>query len=743
MRSIRPLLIGIACLCGASNLAAKAEAVDNGFYTTKDKEFYLSSDQILFIRPGLEIEILDVVIPADMQLEVTYSIKDPAGLPLDHEGIHAPGPTDMRFTLSNIPMGEEQKVTLASERIDSGNGTLTSLGDGVYKYKFQTVLASDADTTHTLVLGGRRDLREFGLDRYAANDIYNWVPSGLFDAVPRDVVTGETCNRCHDPITMHGRWLSPAACTQCHNPGLVADGMSFSFDTLIHQLHMGGALETPLVVGSHDYSKLVFPAEINDCEICHTGGTPTENFPLVANPKAVDVCDMSGLGTTQLSWGDIDEFEIHIDAADGPLFAGSSGAGSAQTGKWVKDGTVFFLVDKASGKTIQQLPVNATVLGCVGNKPGTFRGVAGAQHTNWTDHPSRRVCGSCHDGVNFATGEGHSPWNLVMPDDHLCRVCHRPETAYENDWSIRGEHLPLYKSAQFPGVLVKLIKVTNTNPGDHPSVTFSVASKTAPVDPASMDRLRFTLSGPNDDFVLRAQETVGTKAVKAGDNWTYTFEEAIPADAEGSYTVSFEARTLVDINLGLDINLDPEISEERNTAENTLLAFEVTDAVAKPRRTVVSDVKCENCHSNLALHGGARHDPDYCVTCHKPDFTAEVSVHFKYMIHSIHRGAALEKGYAVGSRVFDDVVFPGDLRNCDSCHVNNSQQLPLPAGLLPTATPQAWWDPMLPIASACLSCHDGDSAAVHAYSNTTFFGESCATCHGEGKEFAVDKVHAH
>jgi OmcA/MtrC family decaheme c-type cytochrome len=89
------------------------------------------------------------------------------------------------------------------------------------------------------------------------------------------------------------------------------------------------------------------------------------------------------------------------------------------------------------------------------------------------------------------------------------------------------------------------------------------------------------------------------------------------------------------------------------------------------------------------------------------------------------------------------VEFPGDLRNCDKCHVNDSQQLPLPAGLLPTLTPAQWWDPTMPMAAACLSCHDGDDAAAHAYANTTFFGESCATCHGEGKAFAVDKVHAH
>lgn len=717
----------------AANVTAIAEAADNGIYTTKNKEFYLNSDEVFFIRPGLNIEILDVVIPADRQLEVTYSLKDPGGLPLDIEGIFTPGPVDMRYMLAHIPFAAEQKIKDTEGSRDE-DGTLTALGDGQYKYKFGTILPAsyDQDVTYTLALVGRRDLREWDLDRYVANELHHFVPSGLFDPMPRDVVTTETCNgRCHDPLAMHGgRYQEVEVCTQCHNPGLLGrrDGLSKSFDVVVHQVHK--ELEDG------------YPAELNECEACHTGGTPTENFPLVASPNPVPVCDKSGNGATELAWGDSDAFEIRLGAADGKLFAASKGAGSTMTGKWVRDGTVFFMVDKASGEIIQRLPVNATVLGCVGNPPGTFRGEAGVQHTNWTDHPSRLVCGSCHEDVDFATGEGHSPYELIQPDDSNCGNCHEPETGTEYDWSIRGAHLPLYKSAQFPGVLVKLIEVSNTSPGDHPTVTFSVGGKAAPIDPVDMNRLRLKLSGPNDDFSFYASEDVGSSAVKVGENWTYTFEAVIPDDAEGSYTVSVEARTLVDIDFGL------ETSEERNTAENTLLAFPVTDAEAIPRRKVVADYNCESCHSNLAFHGGNRHDPDYCVACHMPEAVTTRSepaqtYHFKYMIHSLHRGEDLENGFAIGSHDYSDFVFPGDLRNCDNCHVENSQQISgLPEGLLPTFTVQAWWSPMEPAAAACLSCHDGDDAAAHAYANTSFFGESCATCHGEGKDFAVDKVHA-
>jgi len=726
-KTIHPLLIAAAFLCCTTGLSAKSAPTDNGSYTTKDKEYYLTAEQFNFIRPGLNVEVLEATIPGDLQPLVKFSIKDPAGLPLDIDGIYTPGPVDMRFMLTFIPQFEEQKVRLTESSRDR-DGTFEKIEDGIYTYKFSTVLPDiyDQDATHTLALVGRRDLREFDLGRYVDNELYNFVPSGMYDPSPRDVVTTETCNsRCHDPLAMHGgRYREVAVCTQCHNPALADDDVSYSLDVLIHRLHneLGDA----------------YPPAINDCEVCHTGGTPTENFPLVANPSTVEVCDMSRFGVTELAWRDLDAFEIHVGSADGPIFASASGTGSQETGKWVGNGTMFYLVDKATGKTIQKLPVNTTVLGCIGNAPGTPRGFPGKQHTNWLDHPSRLVCSSCHEDVNFETGEGHSVFKLIQTDDSQCGSCHQPVTGYEFDFSISGSHTVLYKSAQFPGVLVKFIDITNTNPGEKPMVTFTVGSKNGALHPEAINRLRFKLSGPNDDFSFYASEDV-EGAVKSGDSWTYTFDTAIPEDAEGSYTISVEARDIITVNMG------DEVSDERDTAENTLMAFAVTDTAAIPRRSVVSDEKCENCHSNLAFHGGNRHDPDYCVVCHMPESISrdgEQTIHFKYMVHALHRGSDLENGFAIGRHDYSEFEFPAELSNCDNCHVNDSQQLPLPQGLLPTNTPQAFWDPTMPSAAACLSCHDSDSAAAHAYTNTTFFGESCATCHGENKEYSVDKVHA-
>jgi OmcA/MtrC family decaheme c-type cytochrome len=190
--------------------------------------------------------------------------------------------------------------------------------------------------------------------------------------------------------------------------------------------------------------------------------------------------------------------------------------------------------------------------------------------------------------------------------------------------------------------------------------------------------------------------------------------------------------------------------------QNYLFPIAVTDAEPMARRMVVDDAKCESCHANLSLHGGNRHDAGgYCQTCHRPDETDDIvrtegldeSIHFKYMVHKIHRGAALENGYTVygyRSSVHDysHVVYPGDLRNCEACHVEGSYSLPTPDGALPTNSPNTILTTMGPDTASCLSCHDSLAAAAHADANTTSVGESCGACHGEGKSHSVESVHA-
>ena len=738
------LIAGLVLMMGISTGVSAADAPGQAGYTEADTEFYLSDQLYFFFRPGLVLTITDYEIPADLQPLVTFTLTDVEGRPLDMYGVLTPGDAQPRFFISRIPVGEEQRVNYifgSRGPTYDHDGVFSTIELGTYTYKYATALPADYDTdaTHTIAGAARRDLRDFDLDRYASNDWVDFVPSAASAPMPRDVVTTATCNRCHDPLGEHGgRYKEVAVCEQCHNPDLVDDeGVSYSLDVLAHRFHME--------LGSE------YPPELSDCSTCHTGGMPIDDLPMVANPNPAAACDANGLSATTLAWIDEGRVEVHLDTADGKLFTAAGAAGSAETGNWVADGQVFVLVDTASGEVIQEVAVDNTVFGCANNPPGTFRGEAGMQWDRWTSRPSRDVCGSCHDDIDFATGEGH----LAQTDDDNCSTCHVPYSGNEYDISVTGGHTVTYKSKQLPGILVKVISITETRPGGQPLVTFSISDEFGPIDPYSLNRLRFTMSGPNEDFVFYVQEDALGNLGAEGGYWTYRFAARLPTGATGSYTFGVEGRKPEVLNEGEENEFN-----HNDQLQNFTVPFAVTDDEPMARRLVVDDAKCENCHSNLSLHGSNRHDANaYCDTCHMPGATDAVvrpegtgpaqGIHFKYMIHKIHRGSELTQtpyiiyGYRSSEHDYSNVEFPGDLRNCEGCHLDGTYEIPLPDDLLPTFSPASQIELMLPATAACVSCHDSDDAAAHADANTSdSLGESCATCHGEGKTYSVERVHA-
>ena len=92
---------------------------------------------------------------------------------------------------------------------------------------------------------------------------------------------------------------------------------------------------------------------------------------------------------------------------------------------------------------------------------------------------------------------------------------------------------------------------------------------------------------------------------------------------------------------------------------------------------------------------------------------------------------------------FSDVRFPGDLRDCAKCHVNDGQQVPVPDTRIAVTNPRAFLNPTPPNTAACTACHVEKDASAHADAMTSpKLGESCSVCHGSDGDFSVDKVHA-
>jgi len=95
--------------------------------------------------------------------------------------------------------------------------------------------------------------------------------------------------------------------------------------------------------------------------------TTNEGCPnLTALPNPVTVCDGSGTALTTLSWSapGVNSTEIRIGSVEGTLFTKGGSTGSAKTGKWVKDGLVFLLLDASSKEVLDSVTVRLNSNGC-------------------------------------------------------------------------------------------------------------------------------------------------------------------------------------------------------------------------------------------------------------------------------------------------------------------------------------------------------------------------------------------
>ena len=102
----------------------------------------------------------------------------------------------------------------------------------------------------------------------------------------------------------------------------------------------------------------IYYDEIEVVEV--SSGVTAEKFKqdpetdFVAEPNPLPVCDGSGRGVVTLRWKTRVNrvVEIRVGAPDGPLMARQGYMGSAPTGKWVGNGTTFFLQDATTASSI-------------------------------------------------------------------------------------------------------------------------------------------------------------------------------------------------------------------------------------------------------------------------------------------------------------------------------------------------------------------------------------------------------
>lgn len=657
-----------------------ASAPSSPFRST-EKAAYADERTVNFVRPGLQIQITGATIAADGTVRVVFKLSDTRGLPLDREGVTTPGTVNTSFVLARIPSDSNQYVSYTTR-------TQTSTING----KAATQAAADTGGRYEKIADGEYAYT-FGTklpsnyDRSATHSILIYSNRNLtefdlgtnyFDTVYNWIPAGGAVTKTRDVIRT-------ATCNKCHTD-----------------------------MGFHGGSR----RSVQGCVMCHT---PQTTDPDTGN--SVDFPQMI--------------HKVHMGAE----------LPSNQAG-----GKYCIIGNANSVNCYDKVEFPAGPRECITCHDTRLTGTARpAQVDAHLKSPNRAACGSCHDNVNFTTGENHV--NLPQPDDSRCSTCHIPQGETEFDASIMGAHVTPERSATLPGTRFEIVSVEDGVAGRRPRVTFTVKEKSGnPIPLNQMTSLSLLLAGPTSDYSRYVSESALQAQDAGGGRYVYTFNNAIPADAHGSFTIGMEGYRNQTLLPGTQRQMTV-----RDAGLNVTRTFSVDGGGPVNRRQVVELSKCNACHEFLSLHGGNRNQIEQCVLCHNPNQTDAArrpanrmpaeSVNFSTMIHRIHSGEEQTReftifGFGGSENNFNEVGYPGILSNCNSCHVNNSQQLPLKDGLLHVVDPRGYVTSPGPEANACTSCHATKAAAAHASINSNTVGEACAACHSPSSDFSVDRVHA-
>ena len=302
------------------------------------------------------------------------------------------------------------------------------------------------------------------------------------------------------------------------------------------------------------------------------------------------------------------------------------------------------------------------------------------QGDNWMANPSRAVCGSCHDDVNFtAVADPSKP--VLHPgqpqaDDSQCATstCHGTGSQY---LSVAEVHSLRPKMAAEVARYKIVINSFTALAGATPTANFTIQRDGAAVDfTDTVTNPEFAAGAltmlvafnnepaiggvPRLDFSNNPSASATTPASPISIN-LYTAGN-VTAGAAGSFNVNFGATIVPAGATGVAraglygrANKVIEAGPVANwTAHNINMKSATKDykisGTPTARRTVVDVAKCDTCHGQVSAHGGQRADePGLCVMCHNPNATdigrrnaaltgetGEASIDFKRLIHAIH-----------------------------------------------------------------------------------------------------------
>lgn len=603
-------------------------------------------------------------------------------------------------------------------------GTYVDNGDGTYQYTFAMALTDypagpvfDETKTHRIGVEIRTSSGGFLPENIPANNApFDFVPVGGAPIFERRIVDSDTCNACHDNLELHGEArFDVEYCVQCHNPFSIDGdtvnepwGGQVDMKVMIHKIHYGVNLVNGYeIIGfggtPHDYSGIVFPQDVRNCQTCHNesdANTPqASNWRLVANRAACGTCH------DDIDWAN----------------AGHPG------GFTFNDDTQCLdchgpnaTVTNADGDLVQT-PIAHELPGQLASANFSFN-VLGVTGTGVGEFPA--VTFSVTDPTN-----NDAPYDIgVDPEFTACDGTSR--LAIDIGWGITD--------------------FTNRDTGSSPSLPISLNPLTA-CGGASTDNMdgTFTVTSP---VAVPATVSGTLAAALEGHPWVDLNEDGLSG---------FNERIAVTNDVAYE-----GIAGAAATPRRAVVAIEKCDechnrlSIHGNNRTDAPEV-CAICHNGNATDINRRAGD--CLTAFGAD---DVPIDFKYMVHAIHASGDIGVPYNVcgfgNQPVTLDFLYPGRLNNCEGCHLPDTY-FPVDGSAVLGTTVDVGADVASPTddtvispnTAVCSACHRSELAAEHMRQNGGDFAatkaddsslisagvETCEVCHGPGRSADVKEVH--
>ncbi|MBE0619598.1 MAG: OmcA/MtrC family decaheme c-type cytochrome [Burkholderiales bacterium] len=345
-----------------------------------------------------------------------------------------------------------------------------------------------------------------------------------------------------------------------------------------------------------------------------------------------------------------------------------------------------------------------------------------AQADNWKSVPSRAACGSCHAGINFATGKGltiadaeaggitestYGHVGGIQTDDSACHICHTAtniptvhvavasgETSQSNlpagaakfSYEIKDVTVAGASGAKKATVVFRILKdgaVVTLNPfttgatqmitdfNDGPRIYLAYSQPQDGITaPADFNNAGGSASGVTLNSTTGPWRTGGLTGPDADGYYSVTHTTTIPDNA--SMVTAFVGYSFTQMNLA---------AYPAGLGLSTPIVTKVATGYTG-RRAIVETAKCSKCHDQLGVdpnfHGGARNDATICAFCHNPNAGTNSgwSWDSSAFIHGIHGASkrTVPFTWTASSAAYNYsmVAYPGILKNCETCHVAGS-----------------------------------------------------------------------